>query len=75
MLILHGVGSIYSFFYAVSYPIRYAKVEKTDRCDEFQSEIEPKLYEKLLNLEEKLQSKLDHRRFEEQCFELNKTLI
>ena len=79
LLIPHGVGSIDSFFYAVCYAIRYAKVKKNrpiiepiyNRCDKFQSEIEPKLYEKVLNMKEKLQLKLNYRRFEEQCFELN----
>ena len=33
------------------------------------------LYGKLLGLKERLQLKLDHHRFEEQCFDINKTLI
>ena len=32
------------------------------------------MYEKLLGLKERLQLKLDHHRFEEQCFDINKAL-
>ena len=71
----HGVGSIDSFFYAICYAIRYEKTEKLDQCNNFQDDIGAELYEKLLGLKERLQLKLDHHRFEEQCFEINKTLI
>ena len=33
------------------------------------------MYEKLLGLKERIQLKLDHHRFEEQCFDINKALI
>ena len=51
------------------------KKQKIDQCDNFQKEIGTELYEKLLGLSGKLQLKLDHDRFEGQCFEVNKVLI
>ena len=70
LVVAQGVGSIESFFYSICYPIRYEKTEKVDKCDNFQDEIG-----KLLGLNEILQLILDHRRFEEQCFDINKALI
>ena len=70
LVVAQGVGSIESFFYSICYPIRYEKTEKVDKCDNFQDEIG-----KLLGLKEILQLILDHRRFEEQCFDINKALI
>ena len=75
LLIPHGVGSVDSFFNGVCYAIRYKKTEKVDQCDNFNDEIEAELYEKLLGLKGKIQLKLDHHRFEEQGFEINKSLI
>ena len=75
LVIPHGVGSIDSFFMQFCYSIRYEKTEKVDQCDNFREEIGTELYEKLLGLRGKLQLKLDHRRFEGQCFEENKALI
>ena len=51
------------------------KIEKVDQCNSFQDEIVIELYEKLLGLKERFQLKLDLHRFEEQCFEINNTLI
>ena len=76
MITPHGVGSIDSFLYAICYAISYEKkTEKVDQCNNFQDEIGTELYEKLLGLKESLQLKLDHHRFEEQCFDINKALI
>ena len=75
LLIPQGVWSIDSFFYAVCYAIRYKKTGKVDHCDNFKDEIGVELYEKLLGLKGRLQLKLDHYRFEGQCFEINKALI
>ena len=46
-----------------------------DQCNNFQVEIGTELHEKLLCLKERLQLKLDHYRFEEQCFDINKVLV
>ena len=51
------------------------KPDKVGPCNTFQDEMGTELYEKLLGLKEKFQLNLDHHRFEEQCFEINKTLI
>ena len=51
------------------------KSRKVDQCHNFQKEIGAELYVKLLGLRGKLQLKLDHHRFEGQCFEVNKVLI
>ena len=69
LLIPHGVGSIDSFSYAICYARSYEKTEKVDQCNNFQDEIGTELYKK------RLQLKLGHHRFEEQCFDINKTLI
>ena len=75
LLIPNDVGSIDSFFNTNCYAICYEKTEKVDHCNNFQDEIGTELHEKLLALKERLQLKLDHHRFEEQCFEINKALI
>ena len=46
-----------------------------DQCNNFQVEIGTELHEKLLCLKERLQLKLDHYRFEEQCFDIIKVLV
>ena len=51
------------------------KTEKVDQCNHFQDEVGTELYGKLLGLKESLQLKLDHHRFEEQYFDINKALI
>ena len=75
LLIPHCDVSIDSFFYAICYAIRYQKTEKVDQCNNFEDGIGTELYEKLLGLKERIQLKLDHHRFEEQCFDINKALI
>ena len=74
LVIPQGVGSIDSFCYANCSAIRYKKQEKVDQCNSFQDEIGTELYENLLGLKERLQLKLDHHRFEEPCFDINKAL-
>ena len=74
-VIHHGVGSIGSFFYEICYAVLYEKTEKVDQYNNFQDEIGTELYEKLLGLKESYRLKLDHHRFEKQCFDINKALI
>ena len=75
LVVPHGVGSIDSFSYAICYARSYEKTEKVDQCNNFQDEIGTELYKKLLGLKKRFQLKLDHHRFEEQCFGINKALI
>ena len=69
------VGSIDSFSFAICYARSYEKTEKVDQRNNFQDEIGTELYKKLLGLKKRFQLKLDHHRFEEQCFGINKALI
>ena len=70
-----ALGLYIHFFNAICYAICHQKTEKLDQCNDFQDEIGTELYEKLLGLNERLLLELDHLWFEEQCFEINKTLI
>ena len=76
LLIPHGQGPADSLFYSICYAVCFLKSEKINECDD--GEIEEVLGSDLSNLwyhdKDFLQLSLDHRKFENRCFRVNKIL-